>query len=174
MMAQAIRQNSCTFRQNSGIVETDGRESPGAAPPSPGRSVAIHLAPGAHPSEAPRRGPLRAHPRRFRCMALRPKPDVRSGSGLRLLETFSNSETPRAPEDCDAVPTLASFTAGHGVALKAARPEHHACLPHLSMGPLSVQDPPWSATLLAGGPSGDVTFQARLTAEKIRVARFTI
>ena len=34
--------------------------------------------------------PLCAHPRRSRCLMLRPKPDVRSGSGLRLLEAFSN------------------------------------------------------------------------------------
>jgi hypothetical protein len=29
---------------------------------------------------------LRAHPRRSRCLMLRPKPDIRSGRGLRLLE----------------------------------------------------------------------------------------
>jgi len=32
--------------------------------------------------------PLRAHPRRSRCLMLRLKPDVASGSGLRLLETI--------------------------------------------------------------------------------------
>jgi hypothetical protein len=33
-------------------------------------------------------GPLSAHPRRSRCLMLRLKPDVASGSGLRLLETI--------------------------------------------------------------------------------------
>lgn len=35
-----------------------------------------------------RPSPLCAHPRRFRCLMLRPKPDVPLGSGLRPLETL--------------------------------------------------------------------------------------
>jgi hypothetical protein len=42
-----------------------------------------------------------AHSRRSRCLMLRPKPDVRSVSQVRLLGALSNYLPPQAPGDCD-------------------------------------------------------------------------
>src|SRR5687767_9390860 len=56
-----------------------------------------------------------AHPSRSRWLVLRPNPDVRPGTGLRLIDAPSpTTQTPQATEGCDPKETSIILPQGKG------------------------------------------------------------